>query len=526
MESREKLGLPNVELFDDGIFSHTLGDNFVSQGVDAASDMQEDYDISPRQGDFSSLFAGSALPGNMEKNIYHGLDSSREGNGQFNLAPQPEDHKFQAMNTTDGLDEDYGLIINPDDMLVPLPQVHSKNEDLGAVINPNEVLVSLSEFQPAIQTTPRGLAVNPNNMLVPLSKHQPGAQSTPQHLAINSNDVLVPHSKSQPAVQSTSQGLGTNPLSSSTVPPKIIVSRKVVVPKRSIIKCKGPACQSQVLSVLSKAAANANVQSVELVPYEAPAAAANDASTFDADSLINEAVEMIRNKTQEDYAMNSCLDTSMFEGEMEDLLSQLETIKYSQLEASDVSSWSSEPVSPASLPSPVPSAGSLSPQPCGDYLYPSSIQSSDGNEKNTSAILSPSSVRDDYMTPINSPAESVEDSCDEGCQSIVHSYSRTPGKIKGKASRKAASSRGATTRETKRERKKEQNKQAALRYRHKKKLEDNELQAQIDAEEERQQQLKAKYSNLKQELTYLKKIMREVFIAKGVVSADAFKKKK
>ena len=104
----------------------------------------------------------------------------------------------------------------------------------------------------------------------------------------------------------------------------------------------------------------------------------------------------------------------------------------------------------------------------------------------------------------------------------THSYSRS--QRKAKSSRRTAGARKAPYPEDRKERKKEQNKQAALRYRQKKKQEEDHIQDKIDAEEERQRKLQSKYSGLKQELKYLKKMMREMFLARGLLTEEALKK--
>lgn len=67
----------------------------------------------------------------------------------------------------------------------------------------------------------------------------------------------------------------------------------------------------------------------------------------------------------------------------------------------------------------------------------------------------------------------------------------------------------------KKQRKKEQNKNAATRYRQKKK---EELAEVLDIEEQligEHKKLKIKYNDVKREISYLKKLMKEVFVAKG-----------
>ncbi|KAK8733602.1 hypothetical protein OTU49_006385 [Cherax quadricarinatus] len=321
--------------------------------------------------------------------------------------------------------------------------------------------------------------------------------------AIKPEDMLVPLSELLPQT-STPQGLSANLISLTSSSPKLIICMKKVavrVPTRKPEDCS----QSEVTvssTALSSCIPNINgSQNVQL----SNTVAAD--SICDADDLINEVVQMIGNEMDgnEFTTMNTSLDSSMDEADMDDLLSQLESSN-ADLDLSDFNSLGSEPASPVPIPSPVPSAGSLSPeQSVNDSLFLSFL-SPDHNDKNSRA---------------NSPLHS-EGELNENCiQSEVHSYSRSP--RKSKASRKAPKS--SPYLEDRRERKKEQNKQAALRYRQKKKQEDDELMSQIKAEEERQQQLKVKYSNIKQELIYLKKIMREVFIAKGILSEDSLKRK-
>nr|AOP12929.1 activating transcription factor 4 [Procambarus clarkii] len=326
----------------------------------------------------------------------------------------------------------------------------------------------------------------------------------PEDMFIKPEDMLVPLSELPPQT-STQEGLSINPKSLTSTTPKIIIRmKKVAVCTPTIntndylhLPCKVlPTSQSSYIPSTNN---SQHMQSTS------PLNAAT--SICDAEDLINEVVQMMENKTDSNgfITMNTSLDSSMVEADMDDLLSQLESGS-TDLECSDVSSWGSEPASPVSIPSPVPSTGSLTPErSCNDSLFHS--LSSPKCNKNTQR---------------SSPSHSEENFV-EWIQTDEHSCSSSP--RKSKVSRKTSSLRSIPYPENRRERKKEQNKQAALKYRQKKKQEDDELMSQIKAEEDRQKLLKAKYSNLKQELTYLKKIMREVFIAKGVLSEDAFKKK-
>merc|ERR1712042_305849 len=130
-------------------------------------------------------------------------------------------------------------------------------------------------------------------------------------------------------------------------------------------------------------------------------------------------------------------------------------------------------------------------------------------------VESPVSSSHDTSFDVDSQDFSFNISQDE-----LHSYSRASNK--SKSSRRSYGSRSTPYPETRRERKKEQNKQAALRYRQKKKQEDDDVLSLLRNEEEKQKELKEKYANIKQEMTYLKKIMREVLIAKGVLSEESF----
>lgn len=72
--------------------------------------------------------------------------------------------------------------------------------------------------------------------------------------------------------------------------------------------------------------------------------------------------------------------------------------------------------------------------------------------------------------------------------------------------------------EDKKVRKKEQNKNAATRYRQKKKQEIKEIQGEERELMDHNDELKEKVKNLQQEIRYLKGLMREVFKAKGFLN--------
>ncbi|XP_013411151.1 cyclic AMP-dependent transcription factor ATF-4-like [Lingula anatina] len=66
-------------------------------------------------------------------------------------------------------------------------------------------------------------------------------------------------------------------------------------------------------------------------------------------------------------------------------------------------------------------------------------------------------------------------------------------------------------------RKKEQNKTAALRYRLKKREETEQLQAEADELESHNGVLKGKVEELEREIKYMKELMKEVYMAKGLI---------
>lgn len=67
------------------------------------------------------------------------------------------------------------------------------------------------------------------------------------------------------------------------------------------------------------------------------------------------------------------------------------------------------------------------------------------------------------------------------------------------------------------ERKKVQNKEAAARYRVKKRMEDKVLSDEVDDLESEQNMLRAKHDELQKEIKYLKSLMCEILVKKGVM---------
>ena len=94
--------------------------------------------------------------------------------------------------------------------------------------------------------------------------------------------------------------------------------------------------------------------------------------------------------------------------------------------------------------------------------------------------------------------------------------SAAPGKAKKNSGRRAGKPYAANV-EDKRQRKKEQNKNAATRYRMKKKAEVEVILGEESELKDKNTELQAKVQDLSQEIRYLKNLMRDVFRAKGLI---------
>jgi len=306
------------------------------------------------------------------------------------------------------------------------------------------------------------------------------------------------------------QSLSTKPGSHTVEAPKITINlKRIKIPVAS-----------------SKNTVKSNSLVCQLPTNKQNESGIEEQSSVDTRRLLDELAQLAEIDQVQDFTK---FDSSMVEDNIQDLLNHLEVPEF-QNSPSETSPWSS----PFSLPSPVPSCGSLSPPSSVNEAFnvPSPRKIEYGHCKTTSyASSSPcyslddnsqSTLNESYTddTTVMSPEQSLDNTPND-TQAEMHSYSQSY-----KKRSKKTGVRASPYPESKKERKKEQNKQAALRYRHKKKQEDDVIMAQIEAEEERQKELKMKYSFLKQELACMKKIMREVFIKKGVISADAFKCKK
>jgi len=423
------------------------------------------------------------LPNWMETTDFLGLDANSDmWNNMFNSSPginSSVSQQWETMAPTDAivdLDNKDILNIQPEDMLVPLSELQPKTTNIT------------TDMQ-AIQQQP---LVN---------------QATPvqnQKIVICVRKVSVPNNKEKSPA------------------PYIVVSP----PKQNVVSQQVVPQYSSELSLMAP-------KSVEM----------NQVGSSQSDQLLDELMQMIGSDVRpEDLKLEDLTETlESFESFVDGTCTEIKS-----------NSYGSELNYCHALPSPVPSVGSLS--PCHSdrgFLSPPqtvafvdmSLSPRPCTTVDTLDILSPpASVRSELnvLSPapsvseisVGSPALSTHNDVDEDSdsqdssfnvsQDALHSYSRSTNK--SKSSRRSNGSRSTPYPESRRERKKEQNKQAALRYRQKKKQEEEDAHNLLKREEERQKELKEKFSNIKQEMTYLKKIMREVFIAKGVLSADSLNK--
>lgn len=423
------------------------------------------------------------LPNWMETTDFLGLDANSDmWNNMFTSSPginpgvsQP----WETMAPTDAivdLDNKDILNIQPEDMLVPLSELQPKTTNIT------------TDMQ-AIQQQP---LVN---------------QATPvqnQKIVICVRKVSVPNNKEKSPA------------------PYIVVSP----PKQNVVSQQVVPQYSSELSVMAP-------KTVEM----------NQVGSSQSDQLLDELMQMIGSDVRpEDLKLEDLTETlESFESFVDGTCTEIKS-----------NSYGSELNYCHALPSPVPSVGSLSPchsdrgflsppqtvafvdmslspRPCTtvdtlDILSPPASVRSELNVLSPAPSVSEISVGSPALSThndINEDSDS-QDSSFNVSQDELHSYSRSTNK--SKSSRRSNGSRSTPYPESRRERKKEQNKQAALRYRQKKKQEEEDAHNLLKREEERQKELKEKYSNIKQEMTYLKKIMKEVFIAKGVLSADSFNK--
>nr|WCZ69639.1 activating transcription factor-4 [Scylla paramamosain] len=431
------------------------------------------------------------------------------------------------------------------------------NDNFSPVIKPEDMLVPLSELQPPHTPAINHLGLTPP--ATPPPALTPPA-TPPRTLTPPVSPPLVPVPLASP--------VSPPPAQANPPIPKIIICRKVttaaakskpiqvnfqVLPAKQV-----PQITSNAQQQLSTAPPPPSLQSKthesqvgamtfggSQVEHQVSNVALVQPQTCDAEDLIDEIVQMISSNSSSggfQSLENLSFDASTMEASMEDLLSQLEASD-SVTRSVDSEPSSSSSLSPdffSSVPAPSPQPESSLPASLSVSLPPQSpsdfASSSDLSE--ASSLASPAYLPSPVpsvgsLSPAPSNSESLygeNASCDDmkcldeewSPLEETHSYSRS--QRKARSSRRATGARKTPYQEDRKERKKEQNKQAALRYRQKKKQEEDDLIEKIQAEEERQQKLKSKYSGLKQELSYLKKIMREVFMARGLLSEEALKK--
>jgi len=432
------------------------------------------------------------LPNWMETTDFLGLDANSDmWNTMFNSSSGINpivSQQWETMAPTDAivdLDNKDILNIQPEDMLVPLSDLQPKTIHINTSSNITTDMQAIQQ-QPLVNQTP----------------------VENQKIVICVRKVSVPNNKER----------------SPAPTPYIVVSS----PKQNVVSQQVVPQYSSELSIMTPKA-------VEM----------NQVGSSQSDQLLDELMQMIGS------------DVKPEDLKLEDLTETLEAFDndafvdgtYSEIKSS---SYSSELNYCHALPSPVPSVGSLSPchsdrgflsppqtvafvdmslspRPCTtvdplDILSPPASVRSELNVMSPAPSVSEISFGSPAFSTHNDNSEDSDsqDSSFNVSQDELHSYSRSTNK--SKSSRRSNGSRSTPYPESRRERKKEQNKQAALRYRQKKKQEEEDAHNLLKREEEKQKELKEKYSNIKQEMTYLKKIMREVFIAKGVLSADSLKK--
>jgi len=441
-----------------------------------------------------------------------GLDANTDWSSMFSSSGSSPCISQQVQESTDAvidLNNKDILDIQPEDMLVPLSQ-------LQPVVSTTTLLEALPQPPVVIQPVP----VEPKKIVICVRR------------------VSLPNTKED----------NSTPYIVISTPKQNIASQQVV-----------PQCSSKFSIVAPKAAAANPVESSKSNIFDVPA---HQVVPQNADNLIPYKQENHSDQLLDELMQMIGSDIKPEDLQLDELTESLEAFNsdafdsnafvdgtYSETKSNTLASESGYCLA---LPSPVPSVGSLSPcQSENGFLSPprsvafvdmSSMSPQPCNTVDTLDILSPpASVRSELnvLSPapsvsemsIGSPISSTndnsfdtdsQDSSFNVGQDELHSYSRSTNKAK--SSRRSYGARSTPYPETRKERKKEQNKQAALRYRQKKKQEEDDVLSLLRNEEERQKELKEKCSNIKQEMTYLKKIMREVFIAKGVLSADLFKK--
>ncbi|KYN01021.1 PREDICTED: activating transcription factor of chaperone isoform X1 [Cyphomyrmex costatus] len=121
------------------------------------------------------------------------------------------------------------------------------------------------------------------------------------------------------------------------------------------------------------------------------------------------------------------------------------------------------------------------------------------------------------ISPCSSNSSSTDDSIDDPDWSLETEKRTSLKQTVHDSSKHRHKPYSRSSLEDKKVRKKEQNKNAATRYRQKKKQEIKEIQGEERELMEHNEELKEKMKNLQQEIKYLKGFMRDVFKAKGVL---------
>lgn len=109
-----------------------------------------------------------------------------------------------------------------------------------------------------------------------------------------------------------------------------------------------------------------------------------------------------------------------------------------------------------------------------------------------------------------------DDSFDNASQSYSNDDEYTP-KSESRTSAKKRTRPYGRLPEDKKSRKKEQNKNAATRYRQKKKAETEVVLEEERELQEKNDQLQVKYADVQREIKYLKSLMRDLYRAKGLL---------
>lgn len=114
----------------------------------------------------------------------------------------------------------------------------------------------------------------------------------------------------------------------------------------------------------------------------------------------------------------------------------------------------------------------------------------------------------------SSPRSSSDDSFDTASQSFSNDDEWSPKAIKSNSVKKRPYGRSS---DDKKSRKKEQNKNAATRYRQKKKAESEVVLGEERELQDKNDKLQEKHADLQREIKYLKSLMRDLYRAKGLL---------